>query len=234
MNTYYRERAIQNQTNTDFGVTTANLETKTLKDWFIHQMRDSFSILGQTHSVNGKKQIISTEYANLFADNMQPNAELTSWMTLFAQYMVLQKQATDYLPGLATPNINDLMQQITNQSSPATERFLYWFDFPIDFLRQPGIAKYIQNIKRDIKDTIHTFTSNNIKYPDVKLGYREYFFVPNFTEIYCTTNNKQSIKLSDTLICIADKTKKIPTRYYSLMMCQKLPETIFIKSNNGK
>ncbi len=223
MNTYYRERALTCLITNSYDTETVNYETRLLKEWFIGQMRKAFSVLKTRQLVNNEYKLVSPEYTQLFADDKQPSAEMHSWMTLFAQYQIFQKQATDYMKGLWSPKITDLMGEIVKNSN-WHPKFDKWFQMPIDYLTEIGSLQIFE-INRDNAKPGAGFTTRRGN-SELSLGYRELFSIPEFGEIYCETTSKHSIHLADRLIAI-EIPDVMPTRYYSLMMCNKLPSEVF-------
>jgi hypothetical protein len=222
MNSYYRQRSL-NLITGNHDTEYLNYETRLLKEWFIGQMRGAFPCLKAVRAVDGEFQPVSKEYAELFADGMQPNAEMHSWMVLFAQYQIFQKQATGYIHGLYTPELTDLMEEIV-KNSPGHPKLNNWFQLPINYLTEIGSLQ-INEIDRDNGESGMGFTTHRAN-SKLNLGYRELFSIPKFGEIYCETNSKHSVHLADYLIAL-EIPDIMPTRYYSVMMCNKLPTKIF-------
>ncbi|MCL1785881.1 MAG: hypothetical protein FWG39_01880 [Alphaproteobacteria bacterium] len=202
-----------------------NYETANLKVWFIHQMRNSFYML-MNETVGGKP--LFPEYRSQFKDgdeDIMPNPNMTSWRQLFAIYQVFHAQATGHIKGLAVPAITDLMDRVVEESNWRDE-FDAWYQLPLDYLNNTG-GLQIRKIDRSAGKSDVKFAVRNKQNPH-HLGYLELFSIPKFGEFYCETNNAESLQTTDRLIAVTDAHD---TRYYSIMMCKKLPAQIFGRYN---
>jgi len=199
-----------------------NYETKNLKEWFIHQMRNRMAILGKKKS-DGIP--VSDEYVKVFNSggrgDQVPHPEMTSWMQLFALYSFFRKQARGHIKGLAVPTVNEMMAKIIKETKPYPILGV-WYELPVDYLASIGHLQ-IHEIDRDTgqSETRFVVRHHNSR---LNLGYREMFSVPKFGEIYCETNSKESVQLVDRLIAHEGF---YDIRYYAVIMCKKLPVEIF-------
>lgn len=227
MDNYYHKRALDFITG-NMDTELANASTRFNKEWFIQRMRGAFRILDNKITINGEQKPVSAAYHEQFRDGKMPHPEMNSWMMLFARYQFFQKQATNYVKNLYTPDINDLMEEIITHSQQEP-KFDTWFKDPLDYLTDIG-SLHIMELERNKKNANGAIITTHKINPEIKLGYREVFSIPKFGEIYCETHDKTSIHLADQLICV-DTDRIMPKRYYSLMMCEKLPAEIFFNQN---
>ena len=218
MNSYYRKRYL------DGGFMTGNIYAETInagnrwnKEWFIQQMEGMGCRRGQ---LDGKP--VSQTYVDTFRNKKCSHPESNSWMALFGTYQAIKTEMTEGVKGTLVPNINDLMEEIVVNTTwdPKLDD---WFKIPIGYLSGIG-SLHVSEVDRKSGEPGVMFTMGNVDH-NLKLGYRELFSIPKFGEIYCETESRESIHLSDVLMAM--QIGEMPTRYYSIMMCDKLPPEVF-------
>ncbi|MDR0726885.1 MAG: hypothetical protein LBF37_02370 [Rickettsiales bacterium] len=221
MNTYYYQRYLNGMITSDIDLETTNYSIRLNKEWFIGQMGAAFKILSNTKRTDKGTVPVSPEYVQAYNDKTVPNPESNSWLSLFMKYQLFKRQSQDYMKGLWSPDIHQLMEEIVINTN-WNQNLLNWFRDPIDYLSGIGSLQINEQMRNKNKPGI-AFTTQNMD--GLRLGYHENFAVPQFGEIYCETKDERPTHLMDYLMKVENK--YTPDRFYTIMMCKKLPHEIF-------